>query len=102
MMTLMESLHGIPYTWNLLRWVSHLMVMMLLNVIMVMVMMMEAQHGMESSEKGEISAGDDDSDVMMEMMMMIMEAQYGMECSERDVVSHGDDGDGDGDDGSPT
>ena len=33
MMTLMESLHGIPYTWNLLRWVSHLMVMMLLKVI---------------------------------------------------------------------
>ena len=56
MMTLMETRHGIPYTWNLLRWVSHLMVMMLLNVIMVMVMMMEAQHGMESSEKGEISS----------------------------------------------
>ena len=31
MMTLMETRHGIPYTWNLL--VNHLMVMMLLKVI---------------------------------------------------------------------
>ena len=61
-------------------------------MVMVMVMM-EAQHGMESSEKGEVSDGIGDSD-----------GNDGDDddengsptwCSELDVVSDGDDGDGD-------
>ena len=30
--------------------------------MVMMVLMIEGQHGMESSEQGEVSAGDDDSD----------------------------------------